>query len=97
MNCADTRFAVETERTALDALGGGCSLPIGIHVAQESAGHYRVYAQVVAPDGESMVQLDQHVLSDIDACSLGSRIAQDLISRGALALLETAEMDEATA
>jgi len=102
-NCHNTRFAVETERIALDALGGGCSLPIGIHVALEipetsTPGippHYRVYAQVVAPDGECMVQLDQHILHEIESCTLGNRIAADLISRGALALLNTSEMDEA--
>ncbi|HWZ51189.1 MAG TPA: hydroxymethylbilane synthase [Granulicella sp.] len=101
-----TRFAVETERIALDRLGGGCQLPVGIHVAFETAagesatsesapsqastaetGHYRVYAQVVAPDGESMIQLDQHVLREIDSRTLGERIAADLISRGALDLL----------
>ena len=27
-----TRYCVETERIALDALGGGCSLPVGVHV-----------------------------------------------------------------
>jgi len=85
---APTRFAVETERFALDALGGGCQIPIGVHV-QPEAGHYRVYAQVVAPDGEAMVQLDQHVLREIGAVSLGARIADDLKSRGALELLAT--------
>ncbi len=104
LNHAETRFAVTTERIALDALGGGCQLPVGIHVtcdetpvptdasaAVSSAacgpGHYRVYAQVVAPDGESMIQLDQHILRDIDAAALGNRIATDLVSRGALDLL----------
>jgi hydroxymethylbilane synthase len=103
---AETRFAVTTERIALDALGGGCQLPVGIHVtcdesltetpdpAAESSsapcgpGHYRVYAQVVAPDGETMIQLDQHILRDIDAPTLGQRIASDLIARGALDLLQ---------
>jgi hydroxymethylbilane synthase len=101
----ETRFAVETERIALDALGGGCQLPVGIHVtwdqspapAEDAAtsssvsgepGHYRVYAQVVAPDGETMIQLDQHILRDIDAPTLGNRIAADLIARGALDLLQ---------
>jgi hydroxymethylbilane synthase len=93
----ETRFAVETERIALDALGGGCQLPVGIHVACDASasslteacgeGHYRVYAQVVAPDGETMIQLDQHVLRDIDSVTLGNRIAADLVARGALDLL----------
>jgi hydroxymethylbilane synthase len=30
---APTRFAVEVERAALDTLGGGCQLPIGVHCA----------------------------------------------------------------
>ncbi len=30
---SETRFSVETERTVLDALGGGCQLPIGVHCA----------------------------------------------------------------
>jgi hydroxymethylbilane synthase len=101
---AETRFAVTTERIALDALGGGCQLPIGIHVtcddlfyettatpaptASCGPGHYRVYAQVVAPDGETMIQLDQHILHEIDAPTLGNRIAADLIARGARDLLQ---------
>jgi hydroxymethylbilane synthase len=97
LNHADTRFAVETERIALDALGGGCQLPVGIHVTCDAStssateacgeGHYRVYAQVVAPDGETMIQLDQHILRDIDSVTLGNRIAADLVARGALDLL----------
>jgi hydroxymethylbilane synthase len=102
---AETRFAVTTERIALDALGGGCQLPVGIHVGCDETpaptdasaavspaacglGHYRVYAQVVAPDGETMIQLDQHILRDIDAATLGNRIAADLIARGARDLLQ---------
>jgi hydroxymethylbilane synthase len=92
-NHPETRFCVETERIALDALGGGCQLPIGVHVVPPSAtggDHYRIYAQVVAPDGEAMVQLDQiePLSRRPTAESLGSRIAEDLKSRGALNLIE---------
>jgi len=97
-----TRFAVETERIALDALGGGCQLPVGIHVVPPSDvapstalphtpgfDHYRIYGQVVAPDGETMVQLDQIEPASRQPTprSLGERIARDLVSRGALDLL----------
>jgi hypothetical protein len=34
-----------------------------------------------------MIQLDQHLLHPIDPLTLGARIADDLKSRGALALL----------
>jgi hydroxymethylbilane synthase len=91
-NHPETRFCVETERIALDALGGGCQLPIGVHVAPPTGpecDHYRIFAQVVAPDGETMVQLDQvEPLSRQPSPELlGRRIAEDLKSRGALDLL----------
>ena len=92
-NNPQTRFCVETERFALDAMGGGCQLPVGIHVAPVSdAGtgdFYRIYAQVVAPDGETMVQLDQiePMSRQPSAETLGRRIADDLKARGALDLL----------
>ncbi len=87
-----TRFCIETERTALDALGGGCQLPVGVYVAPPAAtegDYYRIYAQVVAPDGETMIQLDQAepVSRLASSAQLGDRIADDLRSRGALDLL----------
>jgi hydroxymethylbilane synthase len=91
-----TRFAVETERIALDALGGGCQLPVGVHVVPPhlqpqglAFDHYRIFAQVVAPDGETMVQLDQIEPASRQPTpqSLGERIADDLVSRGARDLL----------
>jgi len=62
---AATRFSVEAERAALDALGGGCQLPIGIHCAPiydvadpSHAGKpiaWKIQAQVIAPDGERII------------------------------------------
>ena len=95
-NNPQTRFCVETERFALDAMGGGCQLPVGVHVLPvndaQAGDFYRIFAQVVAPDGETMVQLDQvePMARQADAASLGARIAEDLKARGALDLL-TAE------
>jgi len=92
---APTRFAVEAERAALDALGGGCQLPIGVHCAavyinngdgEEIVGH-RIHAQVVAPDGEQMIVLTKDAPAGIDPTVLGHEIAEDLKSRGALELL----------
>lgn len=89
-----TRFCVETERFALDAMGGGCQLPVGVHVSpvtdSQAGDFYRVYAQVVAPDGETMVQLDQvePMSRQASAALLGARIADDLKARGALDLLQ---------
>jgi hydroxymethylbilane synthase len=87
----ETRFAVEVERTVLDTLGGGCSIPIGVHCApihdaQELIG-WRIHAQVLAPDGEQMICLSTESSATIPAATLAHQIAADLKSRGALELL----------
>jgi hydroxymethylbilane synthase len=87
----ETRFCVEAERIALDALGGGCSLPIGVHCVPQHE-KWRVFAQVVAPDGEAMVQLDTEFSLSTDAETVGNTVADELKSRGALDLLSPATM-----
>jgi len=91
----ETRFSVEVERSVLGELGGGCRLPVGVHCApvSEMDGElgWRVYAQVVAPDGERMIALRTEALgelAEIDACALGQQVAEELKLRGALELLE---------
>ena len=83
---SETRFCVEAERVTLDVLGGGCSLPIGAHCIPEY-GKWRMFAQVIAPDGESMVQIDTEASLSTDAEALGRWVAEDLKSKGALELL----------
>jgi len=83
---AETRFCVEAERVTLDALGGGCSLPIGAHCVPEYE-KWRMFAQVIAPDGEAMVQIDTEASLFTDAETLGRWVADDLKSKGALDLL----------
>lgn len=96
---AETRFSVEAERTVLDALGGGCQLPLGVHCApihdvadpvpnSSAPIAWRIQAQVLAPDGEHMICLSSEVPTGITATDLGLRVAEDLKSRGALELLE---------
>jgi hydroxymethylbilane synthase len=93
-----TRFSVEAERTVLDALGGGCQLPIGVHCAPihdvadpiPNTGApiaWKIQAQVVAPDGERMICFSSEVPAGVSARALGLRVAEDLKSRGALELL----------
>jgi hydroxymethylbilane synthase len=85
---SETRFCVEVERTALDALGGGCSVPIGVHCVPETD-RWRIFAQVVAPDGDSMVALDTEAPLSMNSEAIGHWIADELKSRGALELLAT--------
>ena len=81
-----TRFAVDAERATLDALGGGCQLPIGAHCFHEDH-TWRMIAQVVAPDGEAMVQMETQAPASADPIALGASVAAALESRGALDLL----------
>ena len=91
LNHPHTRFCVEAERITLDALGGGCSLPIGAHCVPEND-KWRMYAQVIAPDGDSMVQIDTEATIETDPETLGNWVAEDLKSKGALDLLATATL-----
>jgi hydroxymethylbilane synthase len=85
-----TRYCTEAERTTLDALGGGCQLPIGAYCMPPSEAKpdkWRMFAQVVSPDGETMVQIETEATLDTPAATLGQWVAKDLISKGALDLL----------
>lgn len=83
---AETRFCVETERVTLEALGGGCAIPIGVHCVPE-VDRWRVFAQVLASDGESMVALDMEARFPAEPEELGEKVADELKSRGAMELL----------
>jgi hydroxymethylbilane synthase len=91
LNHPQTRFCVEAERVTLDALGGGCSLPIGAHCVPE-CDKWRMYAQVVAPDGEAMVQIDTEATLETDPETLGRWVAEDLKSKGAVDLLASVSL-----
>jgi hydroxymethylbilane synthase len=84
-----TRFSINAERAVLHALGGGCQLPIGSYCVPEGE-HFRLYAQVVAPDGEAMVQLSATGPLTANPCEIGQQLAADLVAQGALELLNPA-------
>ena len=88
---AETRFSVEAERTVLDALGGGCQIPIGVHCSPVRDGGaaiaWHIHAQVLAPDGERVLCSSTEVPVGVAAAALGLQVAEELKSRGALELL----------
>jgi len=88
----ETRFSVEVERTVLDGLGGGCQIPIGVHCAPLREGStligWSIHAQVLAPDGETMIALSSTAPAGVEPETLGAQVAEELKSRGALELLE---------
>jgi hydroxymethylbilane synthase len=95
----ETRFAIEVERTVLDALGGGCQIPIGVHcspVREDAVAiAWHVHAQVLAPDGETMICQSTEAPIGATAHALGVQVAEDLKRRGALELLTSQVASEA--
>jgi hydroxymethylbilane synthase len=79
----DTRFAVTAERAALNALGGGCQVPVGVFCARAGS-TFRIVGTVSQPDG-SMVLRRQ--AEGLQAEELGVSVAEDLLKDGAAEIL----------
>jgi hydroxymethylbilane synthase len=80
-----TRAAVECERAALNALGGGCQVPIGAY-AEARQGGLSLQAVVASPDGSEMIREQR---SGSDPQELGMQVAQALLARGARRILDS--------
>ena len=90
LNDADSAAAVSAERTFLEALGGGCQVPIGaLGIGYDQK--MRLWGLVASPDGRRVVRGD--LTGDLlDPRALGQALADVLLDRGAGAIL--AELDE---
>jgi hydroxymethylbilane synthase len=82
---AATHAAVEAERAVLHRLQGGCRLPVGALAALEGT-ILTLEAAVVAPDGSGAVRGTRTGPSS-HAADLGRDLADDLLRRGAGAML----------
>jgi hydroxymethylbilane synthase len=83
---AQTRCAVNAERSALAGLGGGCQLPIGAWGRVEN-GKLWLDVAVLSPDGaQRLWEQDSSLPAQAEA--IGQRVAQKLRESGATALLE---------
>jgi hydroxymethylbilane synthase len=80
---ADTRFAVTAERAALNALGGGCQVPIGMYCRREGES-FRISGVVASVEGEGRVAAS---VTGLDAEQLGRDLAAVLVENGAEAIL----------
>jgi hydroxymethylbilane synthase len=85
---AETRSAVEAERALLEALGGGCQVPLGAH-ARVIDGDIRLMAAVVAPDGSKVIRAERSGPA-ADPIALGRRTAETLLEGGAAELIALA-------
>jgi hydroxymethylbilane synthase len=80
---ADTRFAVTAERTALNALGGGCQVPIGMYCRREGEG-FRMNGVVASVEGNGHVSGS---MVGLDPEDLGRSLASLLLQNGADSIL----------
>jgi len=85
LNDGETRSSVSAERAALASLEGGCQVSIGAWGRVER-GHLLLDVAVLSPDGAHRIW-EKSSGSPEEAESIGVRVAQKLIERGAAALL----------
>jgi hydroxymethylbilane synthase len=89
LNDPDSFAAVSAERTFLEALGGGCQVPIGaLGIPYDE--RMRLWGLVASPDGRRVVRGDL-TGSLADPQALGQKLAELFRDRGAEAIL--AEVD----
>jgi hydroxymethylbilane synthase len=78
-----TELATRAERTYLQALGGGCSLPVGAYACLV-AGQIRLEVVAAAQDGDRFLRA---VFNGQDPDEVGERAARELLKRGAGAFI----------
>jgi hydroxymethylbilane synthase len=84
------RLALAAERAVVDALGGGCQMPLGALATIEPDGSLQLIATVITPDGSRALHTRAHG-RPADAEALGQRAAADLIAQGAGEILGAAD------
>jgi hydroxymethylbilane synthase len=87
LNDVPSRQAVLAERALLRGLGGGCLVPIGA-AARVEGGTLALRGAVLSPDGRERIA-GQAEGPAAGAEALGRRLADDLLARGARALLSS--------
>lgn len=87
LNDAPAREAFDAERAVVQALGGGCQLPLGA-IAVHEGSELAMQAIVAAPDGSSVVKRGARGPA-FRPDELGRRLAVELEKGGALAILNS--------
>ena len=91
MNDATARVALAAEQAVVRALGGGCQLPLGAFAELRNA-EFVVQAVAASLDGRRSVAgevRDSKPATLAHAAAIGTRLAEDLIARGARTILES--------
>ncbi|MGA8940020.1 MAG: hydroxymethylbilane synthase [Acidobacteriaceae bacterium] len=92
LNDPDAEFATQAERTVLQALGGGCQLPLGAYCHRVDE-MWHLHATVAARDGEQVAHVVKKAPVGTAARDLGAMVAAELTARGVLELLHQSELD----
>ena len=82
---ADTRIAVEAERTFLATIEGGCSAPVSAH-ARVSEHRISIHAFAGSTDGKYVLRAEREGIPS-DSTQLARELADELLERGAGELL----------
>ena len=88
MNDEHTSITTTVERSFLQHLGGGCSLPVGAYCEIEN-GHLSVAGRVVSLDGKEIIDVSKtsKVIPEkeksVFAEALGKELAKEALTKGA--------------
>jgi hydroxymethylbilane synthase len=84
-----TRIETMIERKILEAVGGGCIVPMAVH-AYAKDGKARVVAEVLSLDGSRFVRLDESIPLEGDYIQKASDLGRRLVETGGGKLVEEA-------
>ena len=84
IHCQQTYALLTAERTMNAELGGNCQTPIGAYAYVNSANQMTLHGLVAAPNGERITANASGFSTPV---TLGQEVAQQLITKGALELL----------
>lgn len=87
LNHAESSVCVEAERALMDAVGGGCSVPLGAY-ARVRGDRLELLAILAAADGKRLVrEMREGSLSD--PVALGRAVAEKLLATGGREILDS--------
>jgi len=75
----ETKLTTQAERSFLQSMGGGCSLPVGAYARLEN-GSFTLEVVAASPDGKRFVRAS---FTDSDPIEVGKKAAKALLARGA--------------
>jgi hydroxymethylbilane synthase len=89
LNDEDSFICTKVERDFVSAIGAGCSAPVAVNAIIDGE-NLKVKAMLGYPNGTNIMH--QELVSSVNACdNLGLELAELMIAKGALAILEKAE------